>query len=139
MVVNSKVLKANPNLGKALVGAWYETLALMQAKDAKGIAALTAMAKSSGTDLATFRSQLATTFMYWTPAASLAAYGSPDLIAKNDLVRKFSFEKGLLGEGAKNVDAVGIEFPAGKTLGNPKAVSMRFDPTYVKLAAEGKL
>ncbi len=61
MVVNSATLKANPKLGKALVGAWYETLAVMQGKDAKATAALESMAKASGTDLAGFKGQLATT------------------------------------------------------------------------------
>jgi NitT/TauT family transport system substrate-binding protein len=139
MVVNTKVLKENPSLGKALVGAWYETLALMQAKTPEGEAALAAMAKASATDLPTFNSQLATTFMYWTPAAAVAAVSAPDLMTKMDLVRKFSFEKGLLGEGAKSVDAVGIEFPGGKLLGSPTNVTMRFDPTYMKMAAEGTL
>ncbi len=139
MVVNSKVLKDNPKLGKALVGAWYETLALMQAKTPAATAALASMAKASGTDVPTFNSQLATTYMYWTPASALAAVSAPDLITKMDLVRKFSFEKGLLGAGAKTVDAVGIEFPAGKMLGSAKSTTMRFDPTYMKLAADGKL
>src|SRR5690606_25936840 len=35
MVVNTQVLKDNPNLGRALVGAWYETMAVMQGNDAK--------------------------------------------------------------------------------------------------------
>ncbi len=139
MVVNSAVLKANPKLGKALVGAWYETMALMQAKDAKATAALTAMAKASGTDLAGFKGQLATTYLYATPAAAVAATTSPDLVKKMDLVRKFSFDHGLLGEGAKTVDAVGIEFPGGVTLGDKKNIKMRFDPTYMKQAADGKL
>ncbi len=65
MVVNSAVLKANPKLGKALVGAWYETLAVMQGKDAKATAALESMAKASGTDLAGFKGQLATTYLYF--------------------------------------------------------------------------
>jgi ABC transporter binding protein (urea carboxylase system) len=60
MVVNSATLKANPKLGKALVGAWYETLSVMAGKDAKATAALEAMAKASGTDLAGFKGQLAT-------------------------------------------------------------------------------
>ena len=30
MVVNTETLAANPDFGKALVGAWYETMALMQ-------------------------------------------------------------------------------------------------------------
>ena len=31
MVVNTETLEANPNFGKALVGAWYEVMTLMQA------------------------------------------------------------------------------------------------------------
>ena len=139
MVVNSQVLKANPKLGKALVGAWYETLALMLAKDAKATAALESMAKASGTDLAGFKGQLATTYLYSTPAAAVAAAKAPDLVKKMDLVRKFSFDHGLLGEGAKTVDAVGIEFPGGVTLGNKANLKLRFDPAYMQLAADGKL
>ncbi len=139
MVVNTKVLKENPKLGRALVGAWYETLQVMQGKGAPATAALTSMAKASGTDLKGFNAQLATTYMYWTPAAALAAVNSPVLVTTMDSVRKFSFDKGLLGEGAKTVDAVGIEFPGGKFLGNSKNVTMRFDATYMKLAADGKL
>jgi NitT/TauT family transport system substrate-binding protein len=139
MVVNSATLKDNPKLGKALAGAWYETLAAMQAKDAKATAALESMAKASGTDLAGFKSQLATTYMYWTAANAVAATKSPDLVKKMDLVRKFSFDHGLLGEGAKTVDVVGIEFPGGVTLGNKANVKMRFDTSYMQLAADGKL
>jgi NitT/TauT family transport system substrate-binding protein len=139
MVVNTKTLKANPNLGKALVGAWYETLTVMAGKDAKAKAALEAMAKASGTDLAGFNSQLATTFLYATPTQAVTFAGTPDLVAKMDLVRKFSFDHGLLGAGAKTVDAVGIEFPGGKMLGSATNVKMRFDASYMKLAADGKL
>jgi NitT/TauT family transport system substrate-binding protein len=139
MVVNSATLKANPKLGKALVGAWYETLSVMSGKDAKATAALEAMAKASGTDLAGFKGQLATTYLYSTPAAAVAATKAPDLVKKNDLVRKFSFDHGLLGEGAKTVDAVGIEFPGGVTLGNKANIKMRFDASYMEMAAAGKL
>ena len=113
MVVNSATLKDNPKLGKALVGAWYETMALMQAKDAKAKAALESMAKASGTDLAGFKGQLATTYLYSTAGQRRGGDQSPDLVKKMDLVRNFSFDHGLLGEGAKTVDAVGIEFPGG--------------------------
>ena len=34
LVVDTATLEANPNLGKALVGIWYETIALMQQDDA---------------------------------------------------------------------------------------------------------
>jgi len=136
MVVNTATLKDNPKLGKALVGAWYETLALMAKKDPK---ALAAMAKASGTDIPGFNSQLATTKLFWTAAEAVAFTSNPNLIKTNDLVRKFSFDHGLLGEGAKSVDVVGLEFPGGKTLGNAKNVKMRFDASYMQMAVDGKL
>jgi NitT/TauT family transport system substrate-binding protein len=139
MVVNSQVLKDNPKLGKALVGAWYETLAVMLAKDAKANAALESMAKASGTDLAGFKGQLATTFLYATPASGVEATKASYMVKKMDLVRKFSFDHGLLGEGAKTVDVVGIEFPGGVTLGNKARIKMRFDASYMQMAADGKL
>ena len=139
MVVNSTTLKDNPKLAKALVGDWYETLALMSRKDAAAQKALASMAKASGTDLAGFNSQLATTKMFWTPAEAVTFTTGTNLVTTMDLVRKFSFDHGLLGEGARTADVVGIQFPGGKTLGNAKNIRMRFDPTYMKMAADGKL
>src|SRR5271170_888781 len=72
MVVKTDVLNANPKLGKALVGAWYETLAIMFKNDAAGRAAQTAMAKASGTDLNGFGLQLATTHVFAAPADAYA-------------------------------------------------------------------
>ncbi len=139
LVVKSDVLKANPNLGKALVGAWYETLSVMQGNDASAQAAKEQMATASGTDLAGFESQLATTKLYATPAEAHAVVTGEEIVKNMDLVRKFSFEHGLLGEGAKTVDAVGIEFPGGRSLGDAGKITMRFDDTYVKMAADGSL
>lgn len=139
LVVNTATLKANPNFGKALVGAWYETLTVMLGEDAKATAALQSMAKASGTDLAGFRSQLATTKLFATPAEAYAFSTGPDLVKIMNSVRTFSFDHELLGKGAKSVDIVGIEFPGGKTLGNPKNLKMRFDTRFTKLAVDGKL
>lgn len=138
-VVNTQVLKDNPAFGKALVGAWFETLALMQKDDAAGKAAREAMGKLSGTDLAGFDAQLKTTFMYYTPAAAVAYAKSPELRKSMDLVRTFSFDHSLLGEGAKTKDAVGIAFPGGEVLGDKANVKMRFDAEFMGLAADGKL
>lgn len=139
MVANTATLKANPKLGKALIGAWYETLGVMFKGDAATKTARTAMAKASGTDLAGFEAQLATTKMFMTPTDALSFTSGEAVIKTMDLVRNFSFEHGLLGEGAKSVDAVGIEFPSGKVLGNAKNIKMRFDTSYTKLALDGKL
>jgi len=139
MVVNSAVLNANPKLGKALIGAWYETLALMFKDDAAGKAAQAAMAKASGTTPAGFTSQLATTHLYTTPAQALEFVNSEGIVKTMDLVRKFSFDHGILGRGATSVDVVGIQFPGGKSLGDVHNLKMRFDAAYAKMALDGSL
>lgn len=136
MVVNTATLKDNPALGKALTGAWFEVMAMMKAKDKD---ALTQMAKASGTDLAGFESQLATTAMMYTPAEMLAFVGSPKLPETMKRVAQFSFDKKLLGDGAKSADAIGVAFPGDKVNGNAKNVKLRFDATYLQMAADGKL
>jgi NitT/TauT family transport system substrate-binding protein len=139
MVVNTATLNANPKLGKALVGAWYETLAVMMKGDAAGAAARASMAKASGTDSAGFDSQLATTHLFAQPADALAFMTGPTVSQTMDSVRRFSFDHGLLGRGAGSVDAVGIQFPAGKSLGDAANIKMRFDPRFTQQAADGHL
>ncbi|MCE9648488.1 MAG: putative urea ABC transporter substrate-binding protein [Parvibaculum sp.] len=137
LVVNTKTLADNPDFGKAMVGIWFETLALMKA-EATGTAARTEMAKASGTDLAGFDGQLKTTKMFWTPAEAVA-FSEGDLVPAMDKVRNFLFTHGLLGDNAPSADVVGIEFADGKIVGDKNNVKFRFTDKYVKLAAEGKL
>lgn len=139
MVVDTKVLQANPNLGKALAGIWFETMALMAKQDAEGAAARAAMAKLAGTDPAAFEGQLATTFLYTDPKAAVAAMQSGDLLTTMTRVRDFSFAQGLFGQGAASAEMVGMAFPGGKTLGDKSRITLRFDPTYMQMAADGKL
>jgi NitT/TauT family transport system substrate-binding protein len=138
LVVNTETLKDNPDFAKALVGIWYETIALMKDQSDKGKAAREAMAKLSGTDLAGFETQLKTTYMYYTPKDAAAFMTSAELPGIMDLVRSFCFEHNLLGENVKSKDAVGILTPT-KTLGSADNVKLRFDTSYMTLAAEGKL
>jgi NitT/TauT family transport system substrate-binding protein len=139
MVVNTATLAANPKLGKALVGAWYETVGLMMKGDAAAKAAQASMAKASGTDLTGFGSQLATTHLFVTPADAYQFVTGEAVVKTMDLVRKFSFDHGILGQGAGSVDAVGIQFPSARLLGDAHNVKMRFDPAYTKMALDGAL
>jgi NitT/TauT family transport system substrate-binding protein len=136
MVVNTATLKENPALGKALTGAWYEIMALMRAGNT---AALTHMAQASGTDLAGYKDQLATTALYYTAADTLKFTTGKELPAIMKKVAQFSFDQHLLGDGAKSADVIGMAFPGGVVVGDKKNVKLRFDETYVKLAAENKL
>jgi NitT/TauT family transport system substrate-binding protein len=139
MVVNTATLGANPKFSKALVGAWYETLGVMFKNDAAGKAAQASMAKASGTDANGFASQLATTRLFTTAADAYGFATGDGVIKTMDLVRRFSFDHGILGQGASSVDAVGIQFPGGKSLGDARNFKMRFDSSYTKMAMDGLL
>ncbi len=139
LVVDTATLKANPNLGKALAGIWYETTALMTRQDAKGKAARAEMAKLAGAKPELFESQLATTYLYADPKAAVAATSSSSLITTMTRVRDFSFSKGLFGQGARSADVVGMAFPGNKTLGDANHITLRFDARYMQMAADGTL
>jgi NitT/TauT family transport system substrate-binding protein len=138
MVVNTGTLKANPAFGKAMVGAWYEIMSTMSAAGENGKKARTEMAVASGTDLAGFDAQLATTQMFYKPAAAVEFTNSPKLKTTMQYVAKFSFDHALLGNDAPNAEFIGIETPAG-VYGNKANIKLRFDPSYMKMAADGKL
>jgi NitT/TauT family transport system substrate-binding protein len=139
LVVNTQTLEANPKLGKALTGAWYEIMATMAKDDPAGVAARTQMAKASGTDLAGYDAQLATTKMFYQAADAVTFTQSPELIRTMEQVAQFSFDHGLLGEGAPDAGFIGMAFPGGKTLGDTGNTQLRFDASYMQLAADGKL
>ncbi len=139
MVVNTDTLAANPNFGKALVGAWYEAMALMSSDTPEGTAALTAMAEAAGTDLEDYRSQLAATRMFFDPAEAAAFASDPALQATMTSVAQFLFDKGILGVGAPSADFIGVAYPDGTVTGDANNVKFRFDATFMQMAADGAL
>ncbi|WP_299407412.1 putative urea ABC transporter substrate-binding protein [uncultured Roseobacter sp.] len=136
MVVNTETLAANPDFGKALVGAWYEVMGLMAAGDEE---VLSAMAEASGTDLAGYQAQLASTEMFYDPAAAVSFTSDAALPDTMVSVAEFLFDKGILGEGAPSADFVGVAYPDGTVTGDENNVMFRFDTTYMQMAADGAL
>jgi NitT/TauT family transport system substrate-binding protein len=135
LVVNTEVVKANPNFGKALVGIWYETMAAMN----DGTAAKEAMGAASGTDLKGFEDQLATTKLFSEPKDALAFVNSGELKATTERVSQFLFDKALLGNDAKSAGAIGVEFPDKSVFGEAGNVKLRYDATFMEAAAKGEL
>jgi NitT/TauT family transport system substrate-binding protein len=127
------------SLKKALTGAWYETMAVMSGTDKRAEDAVAWMAKSSGATPAEFRSQLKTTAMFYRAEDAVKFATGEQLKKTMEDVRSFSFSKGLFGQGAKSKDAVGMQFPDGSVIGNKGNVRLRFDATFMRMAAEGKL
>ncbi|WP_369789359.1 putative urea ABC transporter substrate-binding protein [Rouxiella sp. WC2420] len=138
LVVNSKTLKAHPELGKALTGAWYETLNAMKGNGPDAVKARTYMAHESGTDLKGFDEQIADTYLFGTPRQTLDFIDGPQIKTTMQSVAEFSFAHGLLGEGAPDATTVGITTPAGNW-GNPANQKLHFTDEFVKLAAANKL
>jgi len=139
MAVNTEVLAENPELGKALTGAWFEAMEIIFGDDEAAQEAKEFMAEAAGTDVESLQAQLEATYLFPTPEAKLEYLTSEQVRESMDFVRQFSFQHGLLGEGARNPDVVGIEMPDGSVLGNPGNIRMRFNHEFVEMAAEGKL
>jgi NitT/TauT family transport system substrate-binding protein len=143
MVVRTDVLNRPDGSGqkfaKALSGAWYEMLAQMSMKGAAGDKVLAAIAEGSQDTLDSYKEQLSTTKMFYTPQAARDFGAASALKDKMALVRQFCFDHGLLGEGTKSVDDVAVRYPDGSVQGKADRVRLVFDLTYMKLAADSKL
>lgn len=139
-IIDLMVVRSNTpdSLKKALTGAWYDTMAIMNGKGRESREALQYMASFAGATEAEFKAQLRTTAMFYEAAEAAAFARSPQLKTTMDSVRQFSFSHGLFGD-ADTVDRVGIQFPDGEVLGDSGNIKLRFDATFMELAAEGKL
>lgn len=138
LVVNTDTLNENPELGMALTGAWYEIMSIMSGDDEAAVDARRFMAEASGTDLAGYESQLASTMMFHTPEEAVEFTASDALPKTMRYVAEFSFEHGLLGEGAPDAGFIGIQMPAGN-FGYEANTTLRFDPSYMEKARDGGL
>ena len=131
MVVRTEVLNrpdgSGQKFGKALAGAWYEILSQMTNDKV-----LTSIAEASQDSLTSYKEQLSTTHMFYTPQAGVQMASSVDLKKTMDLVRQFCFTHGLLGDKTKSPDDVAIQFPDKSVLGKPDRVRFRFSTDYMQ-------
>jgi len=143
LVVRTDVLNRPDGSGqrfaKALVGAWYEVMGQMSKSAPETDKVLAEIAEASQDSLPSYKEQLLTTHMFYTPQSAAQMVLSPDLAKTMDLVRQFCFVHGLLGERTRSPDEVAIRFPDGKVLGKADHVRLRFDAGYMQLSAQGKL
>lgn len=120
------------------MGAWYEVMGIMAKGDAKANEAIDDMARMAGTtpeELAP-SSRPPTSI---TNADAVAYAAGPDIIKHEDGGAPVLLFKGLFGPAATSVDAIEIGFANGKTLGDKANVKLRFDPSFMQMAADGKL
>ena len=138
-VVRTDVL-AKPEgqrFAKALAGAWYEMMSLMSAANNDKV--LTTIAEGSADTLVSYKEQISTTKMFYTPKSAMDFGAAADFKTKMALVRQFCFDHGLLGAQTKSVDDVAIQYPDGQVQGKADRIRLKFSNEYMQMAAHGKL
>lgn len=138
-IAKTQTLKDNPEFAKAFVGAWYEATGRLKAGGAEADEVKTVMASALGTDEPGLKAQMDTTHFFLGASDAAEFLTSPKTKDIWNYVRTFCFEQGLYGQGADSVDSIGIQHPDSTIMGSDKNVKIRVDPSFVKLAAEGKL
>jgi NitT/TauT family transport system substrate-binding protein len=143
MVVRTDIINRPDGSGqrfaKALAGAWYETTKQMSGKGPEADSVLKQIAAGSEDTLVSYKEQLSTTNLFYTPESAVAFTIAADFQQKMNLVRQFCFTHGLLGSSTKSVDDVAIRYPDGKVQGKADRVRLRFESGYMQAARDGKL
>ena len=143
LVVRTEVLNRPDGSGqrfvKAVTGAWYELVAEMSRPAPESDKVLAAIAGVSEDTLAAYKEQLSTTHLFYTPQSAVEMALSSKLKQTMELVRQFCFTHGLLGDKTSSADDVAVQFPDGAIEGKKDRVRLRFDPSYMQMAAGGKL
>jgi NitT/TauT family transport system substrate-binding protein len=135
MVVKTNVLQANPALGKALAGAWFEVMDVMSSRTDKGKGALEEMARAGGSSLIEYQNQLKTTAMFYKASEAIAYTNGEEIKTNMRRVRNFCSKYELLGAGIK-ADDLGIKFSDGTIIGNQNKILFIYDASYMQGASK---
>jgi NitT/TauT family transport system substrate-binding protein len=138
LAVNTDTLRENPALGRALTGAWFELMTRMSARDDKGAATLSAIAKNAGLELADYQDQLSKARSFYSARSAVAFADSPALPAAMERMATFAFKHGMLGK-ALSAQSIGMSFANGVVVGSPANIKLRFDSAFMQVAADGRL
>ena len=139
MLMHTKTVEEHPEVAKAFVGAWYETMQIMSKGGFVGETMIADLADASGGTVPEYKAQLESTKMYYDPAEALDLMNSKRHQKTWDFVRKFSFDVGLFGEAATSADFIGIEFPDGTVLGDKNNIQLRINSSFTEMAVKGEL
>jgi NitT/TauT family transport system substrate-binding protein len=135
----TSTMKEHPEFAKALLGAWYESMQVMNGGGDAAKQMNAVMASAMGTDEAGFKAQVDTTHFFPTPEAEYDFMTADKTKQTWDYVRHFCFDQGLFGQGASSVDSIGIGLADGSVLGDTGNVKLRVDPSIAKLVRDKQL
>ena len=131
MIARSDALAKNPDLGRAIAGAWFEAAALLQADHPEHGDFMAFTAATLNTDRDGARDQLST-IDFLSPRQGLELIGSDAFAGTQKKITGFAFDHGLLGDGVPDAGFVGIETGSGTVIGNTDNVKLRFPTTWLE-------
>lgn len=139
-IIDLMVVRTNSpdSLKKALTGAWYEAMQVMNSKGAERDKAIEYMADFAGGSVDEFTAQLKTTAMFYNAEEATAFAKGGKIKETMNYVRTFSFDHGLYGD-ADSKNFVGIEFSDSMVLGDKNNVKLRFNANFMEMATAGSL
>lgn len=125
---------------RALSGAWYETMAILEnAKHPKHLALISYITKLNDVDREPHLALLKSTAFYTRPRRAASFSRNLSLKTTMEYVKHFCFRHGLFSADFPSADHIGISYPDGTTRGNSNNILLRFTDHYMLLAANKQL
>lgn len=126
LVVNGKVLDANPKAVEAIVLAWYDAMAMID-NPATREQAIAIMAEGAGATPKEFEKMMGGMVLFTDPAKAVAFVTAPELPKTMELIKRFSLDNELITDGG---------FKVGYGKGAKELLS--FDPSFMQKVAATK-
>jgi NitT/TauT family transport system substrate-binding protein len=136
LVLRTSKVQENPNIARALLGAWFETVGILQQSSPHRAEAISALATASGTDAANYEEQLKSVQIFASPNEVRDFVGRPELAETLKKVGQFAETNKLLG--SKGFGDIGVSLPDQTIIGSPDSVLLHFDGALLAETAAGK-
>lgn len=134
LMVQTELLAREPNLGKALAGAWYEALTAMSPSHSEHAKFIAYSAATLNSNAAGVLDQFST-IEFYTPSTAAAFVSAPGFVKTMTDMAEFAFDHGLF-EGASSANFVGVEAGDGKVFSNSANVKLRFPVRWIEGAVQ---
>lgn len=130
LIMRTETLLDRPEVGYALAGAWYETVAPMSEATYEGEAMRVALGEMIGVSGDEFDVFLEQTRIFYTLEEARIFQQSPALRNVTLFVRRFLYNQGLLGDSVRSMNDIGIDLGNGYYIGDPTKLLLRYDLSF---------
>lgn len=131
LFVDTKTLRRRPELGHALVGAWFEVIELLHREDMDGRHARRELGELIGISADDMVQHMSTTAFFRSPMASRLFMESDALTDVIKRYEHFGYQIGVVDSPFFTNTTRAVVLPK-ITLGDPSNVLLRIDPAWLK-------